>query len=107
MPDHDDVAYQDQKVDPPQDLASHTDAAGHLVFTGTCPVCRGRNEYTLFDVRPGTVPKKGWPWGKKGGAEDQERHMDCDCSVTHPGNVDEYAGCGAWWPVRLPPEETT
>ncbi|MGW0708615.1 hypothetical protein ACWD4G_22130 [Streptomyces sp. NPDC002643] len=105
MPEHADVPYKSQKVGAPQDLASHVDAAGFLVFTGTCPVCHGRNEYPLFDVNPGTVPK-GWPWAKKAEA-DEERHMECDCPFTHPENVDEYAGCGAWWPVPLPSEETT
>jgi hypothetical protein len=106
MPAHDDVAFKEQKVAPPPDLTSGTNAAGHLVFTGTCPVCHGWSEYTLVDVRPGTVPK-GLPWRKKADDEDRERQMDCDCALTHPGNFDEYSGCGAWWPVQVPAEGTT
>ncbi|MFI7410919.1 hypothetical protein ACIBU0_19875 [Streptomyces sp. NPDC049627] len=106
MPSHDDVAYKEQKVNPPQDLGFHRNAADHLVVTGTCSVCRGWNEYVLVNVKPGTVAKD-WPWRRKAGDEKQERQLDCRCPITHPGNDDEYTGCGAWWSVRIPSEEAS
>ncbi|QFQ99633.1 hypothetical protein F9278_29680 [Streptomyces phaeolivaceus] len=106
QPVHDDVAYKEQEVQPPPDIDSRTDAAGHLVFTGTCPVCHGWNEYTLVDVRPGTIPK-GLPWRRKATGQDLERQMDCSCPITHPGNDDEFSGCGAWWPVLIPAQGTS
>ncbi|WP_333771342.1 hypothetical protein [Streptomyces sp. IBSBF 2435] len=104
MPDHDDtVAYREQQVAPPGDLRSHTDGAGFLVFTGTCPVCHARNSFSLVDVVPGTV-SKGLPWRRSQDDGPGEWTMDCRCPITHPSNVDEFSGCGAWWTVRLPPQ---
>lgn len=100
MPAHDDsVVYREQQVAPPGDLAWHREGAGFLVFTGTCPVCHAVTSLPLVTVVPGTV-SKGWPWQRDPAPED--RTMDCRCPATHPQNVDELSGCGAWWPVRLP-----
>ena len=104
MTAHHDVPYKEQKVDPPADLAWHTEA-GALVYTGTCPACHGWNQFPLVNVTPGTVTK-GFPWGRKKPEEDRERKMDCQCPVTHPA-ADELPGCGAWWTVRIPAEEAS
>lgn len=102
---HGDVPYKEQKVDPPADLGWHADA-GALVFTGTCPTCRGWNEFLLVNLTPGTVAK-GLPWRRKTSEdEDRQRRMACACPVTHP-DADELPGCGAWWTVRIPSDEAS
>ncbi|POX56488.1 hypothetical protein C3489_05450 [Streptomyces sp. Ru71] len=100
MPDHDDaVTYRVRQVAAPGDLDWHRDDAGILVFTGTCPVCHGPSELPLLDVAPGTVPK---PWGGGKQRDSGERRMHCECPITHPRNPEEFEGCGAWWPVKVP-----
>ncbi|MGW5352008.1 hypothetical protein ACWERV_16045 [Streptomyces sp. NPDC004031] len=101
MPDHEDTDFREQEVAPPGDLAWHTDAAGILVATGTCPVCHSATAFPLPTVVPGTVAK-GLPWPRAQQQAPAERTMDCGCPRTHPRNTDEFPGCGAWWTVRVP-----
>lgn len=101
MTAHEDVPYREQQVAPPGDLWQRTDEAGIPEFTGTCPVCHGRNVFALPRLSPGTVPK-GWSWRRNGGSvtPDAEQHrMDCECPVTHPQDPLDHGGCGAWWMV--------
>lgn len=101
MPAHDDSRpYREQRVAPPADLAWHRDPGGFPVFTGTCPVCHAPSTSPFPAVVPGTVGK-GWPWQQSTAPEDPV--MECLCRGTHPQNAEELPGCGAWWPVRLPP----
>ncbi|MFJ3146237.1 hypothetical protein ACIPJM_27800 [Streptomyces halstedii] len=100
---HNDTAYQERMVSPPIDLRSFTDAAGTLVFAGTCPVCLAANEFVLVDVSPGVVTKR-LPWRRPPSAP-TERRMDCECRVTHPEAL-EQLGCGAFWMVRPSAEGT-
>jgi hypothetical protein len=102
MPGHDDTPYREQEVPPPGDLRWHTDPAGILVATAACPVCRGVTALPLLTVVPGTVAK-GLPWRRNRQEAPVERTMDCQCPYAHPQNADEFPGCGAWWPVRVPP----
>ncbi|MGY0492505.1 hypothetical protein [Streptomyces sp. WG-D5] len=109
MSEHEDVPYEERKVDAPADLECRESASGALEFTGTCPVCHGRSRKNpLYNITPGTIAK-AWPWQGKNtdSAAGAERRMYCACPAAHPEDIDENSGCGAWWLVRIPPAAGT
>jgi hypothetical protein len=101
--EHDDsVPFREQEVAPPGDGVWRRDAAGVLVFVGTCRMCHAPTTVPLPNVAPGVLSRV---WRRRGPGT-LVRTMDCQCRRTHPDNEDELPGCGAWWDVELPPGVT-
>ncbi|GAA2746151.1 hypothetical protein GCM10010440_36740 [Kitasatospora cinereorecta] len=78
---------------------------GGVILRGTCPRCADPMEFPHVDrVYRMTLPGRSTA-ARRSGAEQDVVHMICTCTADHPGRPEGLDGCGAYWNVRLGPEQ--